>query len=90
MNGELRQDVILKNRKELTISGIVKLEALNPVEFSLITNLGKMVVKGSNMEMQMLDVDKGNIHITGDIDQIVYSNKSIKEKEKGFIHKLFK
>ena len=40
--------------------------------------------------MQMFDVDKGNIFITGNIDSLVYANKSQKEKEKGFIQKLFK
>jgi len=90
MNDSMKQDVVLKNRKELFISGVTKLEALNQVEFSLITNLGRMIVKGNNMEMQMLDIENGNINITGDIDYIAYSNKSSKEKDKGFIQKLFK
>jgi len=90
MNDALKQEVVLKSRKELFISGVSKLEALNPLEFSLVTNLGRMIVKGNNMEMQMLDIEKGNINITGDIDYIAYSNKSNKEKDKGFIQKLFK
>lgn len=90
MNDAMKQEVILKNRKEITISGVKKLEALNPVEFYLETVLGRMIVKGNNLEMQMLDIDRGNINITGMIDQIIYCNKSSKEKEKGFIQKIFK
>ncbi len=85
-----KQELTLKNRKELFITGVTKLEAMNPVEFSLITTLGRMNIKGNNMEMQMFDIDKGNINITGDIDQITYSNKSTKTKDKGFVQKLFK
>ena len=90
MNSEVKQDVTLKGRKELVISGVNKLEAINPLEVSLITTLGKMNIKGNNMEMQAFDIDKGNITITGDIDQLIYCNKSAKEKDKGFIAKLFK
>ena len=42
------------------------------------------------MEMKMFDIDKGNLNIVGDIDQITYINKSTKSKDKGFVSKLFK
>ena len=90
MNDSVRQDLVLKNRKELTITGVSKIEAMNPVEFSIITSLGRMNIKGNNMEMKMFDIDKGNLSIVGDIDQIIYSNKSNKAKEQGFVSKLFK
>lgn len=90
MNDFPKQDLTLKNRKELIITGVSKLEAMNPLEFSIITSLGRMNIKGTNMEMKMFDIDKGNLSIVGDIDQITYSNKSAKEKDKGFVSKLFK
>ena len=90
MNDSAKQDLVLKNRKELFISGVSKIEAMNPVEFSIVTSLGRMNIKGNNMEMKMFDIDKGNLSIVGDIDQVTYSNKSSKTKEQGFVSKLFK
>lgn len=90
MNDFPKQDLTLKNRKELYITGVSKLEAMNPIEFSIVTSLGRMNIKGNNMEMKMFDIDKGNLSIIGDIDQITYSNKSVKTKDKGFVSKLFK
>ena len=90
MNDFPKQDLSLKNRKELYVTGVSKIEAMNPVEFSIITSLGGMNIKGNNMEMKMFDIDKGNLNIVGDIDQITYINKSTKSKDKGFVSKLFK
>lgn len=90
MNDSVKQDLTLKNRKELFVTGVSKLEAMNPIEFSIVTSLGRMNIKGNNMEMKMFDIDKGNLSIVGDIDQITYTNKSIKTKDKGFVSKLFK
>ena len=90
MNDILTNTLTLENRNSLKISGVKKIISLNPLEFQLDTVLGILTIKGNNLEMQMFDVDKGNIFITGNIDSLVYANKSQKEKEKGFIQKLFK
>lgn len=90
MNDLLSNQLTLDNRKNLKISGVKKIISLNPHEFLLDTILGILNIKGNNLEMQMFDVDKGNINITGNIDSLVYCNKQQKEKEKGFIQKLFK
>lgn len=90
MNDVLSNSLTLDNRKSLRISGVKKIIYLNPLEFQLETILGILNIKGSNLEMQMFDIDKGNIYITGNIDSLSYSNKSQVKKEKGFIQKLFK
>lgn len=88
------QNIILKNRKMLDISGVKKLESLNPNEFVVITVLGKMIVRGSELEMQVLDIDNGKLAITGNVRSIDYLDKDkngySSKKEKGFVSKLFK
>lgn len=91
MNQEtISQDVILKNRSDLQISGVKKIESLNPKEFLVITVLGKILIKGIELEMKQLDVEKGILLISGKISLIEYLTKQTAEKEKGFISKLFK
>lgn len=90
MNDILSNSITLDNRKSLKITGAKKIITLNPLEFQLDTALGFLTIKGNNLEMQMFDIDKGNIYITGNIDSLVYANKSQDKKEKGFIQKLFK
>lgn len=84
------QDVVLKNRESLHLTGVNKLVSLNKDEFILDTVLGVLVVKGSNLEMDSLDIDHGLIHIKGQIYLLEYQNKPAKTKEKSFLAKVFK
>lgn len=90
MNDILQNSIMLDNRKSLKITGVKKINSFNLKEFQLETSLGNLYIKGNNLEMQMFDIDKGNIFITGDIDSLAYLNISSEKKEKGFIQKLFK
>lgn len=87
---EKSQDVVLKNRHDLHLTGIVKLVSLNVNEFILDTILGMMSIKGSNLEMESLDIENGLLHVKGEIYQIEYAVKPNKPKEKSFFAKVFK
>lgn len=95
MNSEFKiennNEILLKNRKLLELKGIKKLESLNPNEFYIITGLGDLVVKGENLEMQQLDIDKGNLWISGLVYSIEYlDTPKEKTKNKNIIGKIFK
>lgn len=87
---EKRQDVVLRNREDMQITGVKKLISLNANEFLVETSLGNMTIKGSNLEMEQLDIDNGTLGIKGNVYLIEYSNKPQKVKEKSFVSKLFK
>ena len=53
------QEISLKNREDLEITGVQKLISLNQEEFIVDTTLGYMVVRGYNLEMKQLDIEKG-------------------------------
>lgn len=83
------QNVVLKDRKRLEISGIKKIESLNSEEFLIDTKLGMLFVKGKELEMQQLDTDHGNLWISGTVNLIQYVEETKKEKT-GFFGKVFK
>lgn len=92
MNNEQNNNIItLKNRKTLEIKGIKKLESLNPNEFYMSTSLGDLVVRGENLEMQQLDIDKGNLWISGMIYSLEYLEEKVQKKTKqSIMGKIFK
>lgn len=95
MNREITSSVVgqnidLKDRKKLEISGIKKIESLNSEEFLIDTKLGLLLVRGKELEMQMLDIDKGNIWISGNINAIEYIEPVTKKEKSGFFGKVFK
>ena len=79
----------LLNRNILSLSGIKKVMNFDTDEFILCSTLGDILVKGKNLEMLLLDTDKGDIKIKGTINSIIYSDEKKSNKESIF-SKLFK
>lgn len=89
MNSEVKkeQNIKLIERKKLEITGIKKIESLNSEEFLIDTSLGLLHVRGDNLEMQQLDIERGNLWISGIISVVEYielKDKSKKEKSSLF------
>lgn len=82
--------VVLNERKNLTISGVKKIDSFDNEEFLLETNMGYIVIKGSDLEIVKLDTYQGNVAIKGTINSLNYMENTKKEKEESFITKLFK
>ena len=85
------QEIILKNRSDLEITGVRKLYSLDEHLFILETSLGKMKVGGTDLEMLQLDIEKGILVISGNVSLIEYAdNIKTKKSDSSFIAKLFK
>ena len=82
-------DLKLMNREILCLSGIKKIDNFDSDEFTIDSVMGRIQVKGHNLEVLLLDTDKGDVKIKGKINSIVYSDKINKNKE-SIISKLFK
>ena len=90
---EIKQnhEVKLENRNKLSITGITKIDSLNSNEFLIQTSVGLLLIKGENLLMQQLDIDKGNIWIDGNIFSIEYITDQKEKKTKStFVGKIFK
>ncbi|WP_062350097.1 sporulation protein YabP [Bacillus kwashiorkori] len=83
-------DVILKGRKLLDITGVKQVESFDNEEFLLETVMGYLAIRGQNLQMKNLDVDKGVVSIKGKIFDLVYLDEHHGDKAKGFFSKLFK
>ncbi|RLQ91681.1 sporulation protein YabP [Falsibacillus albus] len=83
-------DVIMRGRKLLDITGVKQVESFDNEEFLLETVMGFLSVRGQNLQMKNLDVDKGIVSIKGKVYDIVYLDEQHGEKAKGFFSKLFR
>ncbi|MBE6130106.1 MAG: sporulation protein YabP [Erysipelotrichaceae bacterium] len=92
MNNELKEQILtLNNRKRLEITGVKKLESLNKTEFFVDTILGLLLIRGEDLEMQHLDIEKGILWIIGRVSSLSYLDEDTnKKKDEGFFKKLFK
>ncbi|AWI10787.1 hypothetical protein B4064_1273 [Caldibacillus thermoamylovorans] len=83
-------DVIMRGRKTLDITGVKQVESFDNEEFLLETVMGYLAIRGQNLQMKNLDVDKGIVSIKGKIFDLVYLEDHQGDKAKGFFSKLFK
>jgi sporulation protein YabP len=83
-------DVTMKGRRLLDITGVKQVESFDNEEFLLETSMGFLSIRGQNLQMKNLDVDKGIVSIKGKIFDLVYLDEQSGEKAKGFFGKLFK
>lgn len=83
-------DVIMRGRRLLDITGVKQVESFDNEEFLLETVMGFLAIKGQNLQMKNLDVDKGIVSIKGKVFELVYLDDQHGEKAKGFFSKLFR
>lgn len=93
MNGQPNKkdyhELNIRMRKEMTVNGVSEVVSFDEQDIHLITTGGDMFIEGSDMKIDILDVDKGVVTLNGKIDAIYYSNDDKKEKN-GFLGKLFR
>ena len=87
---EPRGNIVLENRKKLTLTGVEEVISFDDEKILLNTKLGFLTIKGSELKMNKLDVQNGDVIIVGNVASIVYSSKEIKKEKESMISKLFK
>lgn len=86
----IEHDVIMRGRRFLDITGVKQVDSFDNEEFLLETVMGFLAIKGENLQMKNLDVDKGVVSIKGKIFELVYLDEQPGEKAKGIFSKLFR
>lgn len=90
VNNLISHNVTISDRKNILISGVKKIESFDNEEFLMETNMGYVLVKGSELEIIKLDTYQGNVSIKGKFNSLNYMDSAKKEKEDGMFSKLFK
>ncbi len=71
--------VTIENREMTTITDIVEIDSFDEEEIRATLKKGALVIRGSNMNIQKLDLQTGEAVIGGTINSLMY----VKVKEKG-------
>ena len=98
-NGEEKKirkihNVVLYNRRQMTVSGVVRVDNFNENIIVLVTEANQMTVEGFNLHISKLSLETGDMNIDGDITGIFYtddtSGTASGGKSSKFLSKLFK
>ncbi len=81
----------LVERKNVTLSGVKKIDSFDSEEFLIETVMGYVVLKGEGLELIKLDTMQGVVTIKGMVNSMAYIDEvNKKNKENSVISRLFK
>ena len=89
-NPNVIQNIILENRKKLSISGVLDVLSFDDQIVIVETELGLLNVKGENLKINKLSIDTSEVVVEGDIYNMGYSEKDIDRKSGSLLGKVFK
>lgn len=82
--------VTMNNRKTGNFTGVLDVLSFDMTEILLETDLGMLHVKGKDLHVNQLNLEKGEVEIDGQIDTLAYSEVSAFGKKGNMLGKLFK
>ncbi len=85
-----KSNLMLENINKLTMSGVIEVINFNENQILLNTHVGTMILKGQELKMNKLDVQNGEVVITGKVDSFVYTSDKGKANKDSIMSKLFR
>lgn len=79
--------VTIRNRKRMDMTSVKAIERFDQEEFFIQTSQGHLLIRGDELRIVHLDVDKGLLTLEGNVKLMQYDEED--SASKGFIHKLF-
>ncbi|MCH5343930.1 MAG: sporulation protein YabP [Acetatifactor sp.] len=92
LNGTTRMHkVTMTNRKTCTINGVNDVLSFDVHEILLETEQGMLMIKGDDLHVNRLTLDKGEVDVDGKIDSFTYSDVAGSgQKADSLLAKLFR
>lgn len=83
--------LILNNRRTCNLTGVNDVLSFDENEIILETDQGMLMIKGNELHVSRLTLDKGEVDIDGRIDSFTYSEQSgMGAKGESLLSRLFK
>ncbi len=83
--------IMMTNRKTCLVSGVSDVLSFDLSEILLETDQGMLMIKGGDLHVNRLTLEKGEVDIEGKIDSLTYSEvNNYGGKGESFLGKLFK
>ena len=85
---KLPHNLILKGRKDLSISGVLDVDSFDELTIVAYTEMGKLTINGQSLHINKIDLESGDLELEGNIASLEYLED--KAAEKGFFARLFR
>ena len=90
VNTNIIQNLVLENRKKLSVSGVNDVLSFDDQVVMVDTELGLLTVKGENIRINKLSLDTAEVIVEGEISSLSYSQNKQEKNTGTILSKIFK
>lgn len=81
-------NVIMEDRKSLTVTGVKDVDSFDEQTMIVYTDMGELTVRGTQLHINRLNTEAGELNVTGNIFGLAYTDD--RDKKSGLLGKLFR
>lgn len=81
-------NLVLEDRRLLTVSGVSDVDSFDEETVIVFTDSGELTVRGSDLHINRLSVEMGELTVEGRINALIYSEDT--PKSGGFFSRVFR
>ena len=82
--------LMLENRQNGRITGVKDIKSFDEKEILLFTQAGKLVIKGEQLQVKQLDLEKGEVDLEGKVDSLTYLSKNTDNRDESLFRRMFR
>ena len=82
--------VLLENRKKAVITGVQEIHSFNENEVLLLSEAGKILLKGEQLHVRKLNLEKGDAEVEGRVDSLSYLTRKAHKKDESILKRMFR
>ena len=82
--------LMLENRQNGRITGVKDIKSFDEKEILLFTQAGKLVIKGEQLLVKQLDLEKGEVDLEGKVDSLTYLSKNTDNRDESLFRRMFR
>ena len=80
--------LMLENRQNGRITGVKDIKSFDEKEILLFTQAGKLVIKGEQLQVKQLDLEKGEVDLEGKVDSLTYLSKNTDNRDESLFRRM--
>lgn len=82
-------NIILEGRRKMSVSGVTDVDRFDENIVLLYTTMGELTVRGTDLHVNDLSVESGEMSIEGDISSVIYGDPD-RRSPLSFMGKIFR
>ncbi len=80
MQETVKQQVMIKDRVAVEVDAVKNIRAFDSGSVIVELNDGRLIIEGEDLRIDSLDKNAGKLHLTGEINAVIYPKGTRKKK----------